>query len=122
MKNNYCYIMGLCHREFEAEMIRVPNGKSISKTLRYGALIVRLESFSPSLLEELMAQKGWDQNRLALESGLTQAAISKLLSGTDPRNETLKKLGKALGVLFVADWLTEANTLSAELPEEGQAS
>lgn len=50
-------------------------------------------------LVELRKLKGYSQDRLALEAGLTRGAISKLEKGTvDPRATTLAKIADTLGV------------------------
>lgn len=69
---------------------------------------VELKSFSPQHLEELMNKKGFDQKALAKESGIKQQNISNFIRGkSSPREEDLRKLGKALGVLFISDWLDD---------------
>ena len=50
-------------------------------------------------LIELRKLKGYSQDRLALESGLTRGALSKLEKGdVDPRISTLAKIAHTLGV------------------------
>jgi transcriptional regulator with XRE-family HTH domain len=50
-------------------------------------------------LAELRRLKGYSQDRLALEAGLTRGAISKLEKGdVDPRISTLAKIAHTLGV------------------------
>ena len=50
-------------------------------------------------LAELRKLKGYSQDRLALEAGLTRGAISKLEKGTvDPRISTLARIAHTLGV------------------------
>lgn len=50
-------------------------------------------------LAELRKLKGYSQDRLALEAGLTRGAISKLEKGTvDARVLTLAKIAHTLGV------------------------
>jgi transcriptional regulator with XRE-family HTH domain len=44
-------------------------------------------------------ERGYSQDKLALESGLTRGALSKLEKGTvDPRASTLAAIADALGV------------------------
>lgn len=50
-------------------------------------------------LTQLRQAKGYSQDRLALESGLTRGALSKLERGdVDPRISTLAKIAHTLGV------------------------
>jgi transcriptional regulator with XRE-family HTH domain len=50
-------------------------------------------------LVELRQLKGYSQDRLALEAGLTRGALSKLEKGNvDPRISTLAKIAHTLGV------------------------
>lgn len=52
-----------------------------------------------NLLTELRIAKGWSMNQLAVESSVDVATVSRIESGLiDPRQSTLEKLSKALGV------------------------
>lgn len=82
------------------------NENRISQTILFGGVAVRLESYSAARLAELMNEKEWDQSQLAEKSGLKQQTISRLLADkADPRRKTLEALGRALNVLWVADWI-----------------
>ncbi|WP_371378786.1 helix-turn-helix domain-containing protein [Sporomusa aerivorans] len=50
------------------------------------------------LLKELMEKKHYSQYRLSIESGVSQAQISRILSGQQPRLPTLQKLADGLKV------------------------
>lgn len=79
---------------------------------------MRLESYSKERLQQLMDDKDWNQSQLAKHSGIPQTTISSLLAGTDPRWKTLKDLGKAFDVIFIADWLSPQKEKSpAEIGE-----
>lgn len=58
----------------------------------------------PSKLGEnllrLMALKGWQQNDLAKEAGLSEACVSRIISGTNrtPNTRSLQSLARAFGV------------------------
>ncbi len=65
-------------------------------------------SFSPEKLKSLRESAGLDQSGLADKCELTQQAISKFeLGKSSPKEEDLRKLGKALRVVFIADWLDD---------------
>ena len=51
-------------------------------------------------LLRLMALKGWQQNDLAKEAGVSEACVSRMISGTNrtPNIRTLQALAKALSV------------------------
>lgn len=52
-----------------------------------------------TLIDSAMTRKGWNQPRLAEESGVPQATISRTLKGkTTPETATLQKLYRALGI------------------------
>lgn len=69
---------------------------------------VDLRSFSPKQLEELRKEKGLDQKDLADLSGVSQQNISNFERGmSSPKEEYLRKLGKALRVIFVCDWVVD---------------
>lgn len=69
---------------------------------------VKLVSYSNSALEQLMNEKGWKQSELAHESGVKQQNISNFIRGiSSPKEEDLRSLGRALGVVFISDWLDE---------------
>src|SRR3990172_6111575 len=51
-------------------------------------------------LLRLMALKGWQQNDLAKEAGLSGACVSRIISGTNrtPNTRSLQALARAFGV------------------------
>lgn len=71
---------------------------------------MKMISFSPERLQELRLEAGYEkQSDLAEKCGLTQQAISKYEMGkSSPKEEDLRKIGKALGVIFIADWLDDS--------------
>lgn len=70
---------------------------------------MKIISFSPEKLKELREEDQLDQAGLAEKCGLTQQAISKFeLGKSSPKEEDLRKIGKALKVMFVADWLDDS--------------
>lgn len=80
---------------------------------------MRLESYSTKRLQELMEEKGWNQSQMAKHSGVPQTTISSLLAGADPRVKTLKGLGRAFNVIWIADWITPEEEKSPA--EDGEA-
>ena len=96
-----------------AEEVTIPQYITIQGRL------MRLESYSKERLQELMRDKKWNQSDLARHSNIPQTTISSLLAGTDPRWKTLKELGKAFDVIFIADWLSPEKDKSPA--EDGEA-
>jgi transcriptional regulator with XRE-family HTH domain len=69
---------------------------------------MNMHSFSPEKLKTLREEAGLDQSGLADKCGITQQAISKFeLGKSSPKEEDLRKIGKALRVIFIADWLDD---------------
>ena len=69
---------------------------------------VKLASFSPRQLEDLRKDLGLEQKDLANISGVSQQNISNYERGlSSPKEEDLRKLGKALKVVFICDWIDD---------------
>jgi len=49
-------------------------------------------------LQLFIEKRNLSQNQLALLSGVSQAQVSRIISGQQPRLATLEKLAEALGV------------------------
>lgn len=65
-------------------------------------------------VRDLRNQKGWTQQRLAHEAGITQATVSTLEAGRrQPNMDSLQKIAKALGVSI--DGLIEGDSRSDEI-------
>lgn len=63
----------------------------------------------------LMEQKGWNQKRLAEESGITVSSVSRYLRGDrKPRMDIIINFSKALGV--TAEYLLEDDTETGLTP------
>lgn len=72
-----------------------------------------LRPYSADNLIKARQEKGWSQNRLAEESGVSVSMISKLEQSAareagknpiSPTAEVLSKLGKALDIYFAVVW------------------
>jgi transcriptional regulator with XRE-family HTH domain len=64
--------------------------------------------YSPAALKQAMADAGMSQTELSQASMLSQANVSNFISGkSNPKEEALRKLGRALNVVFIADWRNE---------------
>lgn len=59
-------------------------------------------------LRERLAEKGWDQKRLATETGLTERTISELVNGKTKRfpKEALELIADALEVTNINEIIT----------------
>lgn len=69
---------------------------------------VKLVSYSNKALEQLMKEAGFDQKGFAEICGVKQQNISNYILGkTSPKEEDLRKFGKALKVIFLPDWTDE---------------
>lgn len=94
------------HRLKEADMFTVHPGEALSKIIFDKGFTVRIDAYSPEKLRELMKEKELNQKQLAQLSSLSQGSISGYLAGdVSPTDAALKKLGKALDVLFYSDWI-----------------
>lgn len=67
----------------------------------------------PDRVRAAMDAKGWDQVELALQSGVNQSSVSRLLSSGTGHAVTIKKVAGALGVS--TDYLYGLSTGDKEL-------
>lgn len=108
----YCYDskMDLGHSSEEVNMVALKSEQTLNLK-EYNSDMKPLYSFTPQTLKQLRERSGWNQTELSEKTqigddeGVSQQAISQYETGkTNPTEEALRKIGRALDVVFVCDW------------------